>query len=82
MGLDLRTIGKRSRQRWFVAELGAPIYLRVAVHAINNVVPSFSLFYGDGRNGWNFSLVSFHGLHRPEWNCIDGQAQKKTPTSR
>lgn len=43
----------------------------VAAHAINNVVPSFSLFYVGGRGGWNFASASLHGLHRPEWNRID-----------
>lgn len=50
----------------------------VAIHAINNVVPSYSLFYLGGCSGWNFALASLHGLHRPEWNCIDGPAQKDT----
>ncbi|CAD1472887.1 unnamed protein product, partial [Heterotrigona itama] len=31
----------------------------VAVHAINNVVPSFSLFYVGGRGGWNFASRPF-----------------------
>lgn len=50
----------------------------LTVDAINNVVPSYSLFYVGSCSGWNFALASLHDVHRPEWNCIDELAQKDT----